>query len=241
MPDSEQLLLLPAHEQAQFIRRGDLSPRDLVESQLARILKVDPYLNAYASVYEREALAAGDLASAQAADGRFLSPLHGVTVAVKDNFDIVGRVTTAGSRSRKNVVAKTTALAIERLVAAGVIVLGKTNTVEFAYGSWGTNAHMGTPRNPWNQAEHYVPGGSSSGSGVAVAAGLASLALGSDTGGSVRIPASMCGIVGLKPTRGRVSTHGLVPLSRNLDSIGPMTRSVEDAAAAPGHSRPPKF
>src|SRR5438876_8055363 len=111
-----------------------------------------------------------------------------------------------------------------------MIVVGKTRTVEFAMGSWGTNTHLGTPRNPWDLSVHRTPGGSSSGSGVAVAAALAPVAIGTDTGGSVRLPAAWCGIVGLKVTAGRISTHGVLPLSSTLDTLGPMTRSVEDAA-----------
>lgn len=230
-PQSDQdLLFLPAYQQAALIRRGELSPRELVDLHLAQIAALDPHFLAYEEVYEREARQAADLAAIQAAEGRLLGPLHGVTVAVKDLFDLAGHVTTAGSRSRMNAVAAGTASAIEQLTASGIIVLGKVKTVEFAYGSWGTNALMGTPRNPWSREKQLVPGGSSSGSAVAIAAGLASVALGSDTGGSVRIPASMCGIVGLKTTAGRISTRGVVPLSRTLDTVGPLVRSVEDAA-----------
>src|SRR5690606_30347696 len=123
-----------------------------------------------------------------------------------------------------------TATVVERLLAAGAVVLGKTHMVEFAFGGWGTNPVCGTPRNPWDLRTHRVPGGSSSGSGVAVAAGLAPAALGSDTGGSVRIPAAVNGITGLKTTFGLVSLHGAVPLSATLDTVGPMTRSAADAA-----------
>jgi aspartyl-tRNA(Asn)/glutamyl-tRNA(Gln) amidotransferase subunit A len=228
--EATERLFLSAREQGELIHRRLLSPRELLEDHLTRIAALDPFYGAYADVYAGEARAAADLAAAQAAEGRFLSPLHGVPVAVKDIIDIAGRVTTAGSKSREKVIAVTSAPVIERLAAAGMLVLGKTKTVEFAYGSWGTNAQMGVPRNPWARETHHVPGGSSSGSAVAVAAGLAATALGTDTGGSVRIPASMCGLVGLKPTRGLVPTRGVVPLSRTLDSVGPLTRTVEDAA-----------
>jgi aspartyl-tRNA(Asn)/glutamyl-tRNA(Gln) amidotransferase subunit A len=127
-------------------------------------------------------------------------------------------------------VSPVTATLAERLITAGMIVIGKTHTVEFAMGSWGTNTHMGTPRNPWDLAVHRTPGGSSSGSGVAVGAGLAPAAIGTDTGGSVRLPAAWCGTVGLKVTAGRISTFGVLPLSFTLDTPGPLTRSVEDAA-----------
>ena len=137
---------------------------------------------------------------------------------------------------RSHIVATATSVVVERLLAAGAIVLGKTHMTEFASGSWGTNSVTGTPRNPWDPQCHRVPGGSSSGSAVAVAAGLAPAAIGSDTGGSVRIPASLCGIVGLKPTFGRISLEGIVPLSPSLDSIGPLTRCVEDAPYWSWHS-----
>ena len=151
-------------------------------------------------------------------------------IALKDLIDLEGRVTTGGSKVWAERVSPVTATLAERLIAAGMIVLGKTHTVEFAMGSWGTNTHMGTPRNPWDLAVHRTPGGSSSGSGVAVGAGLAPVAIGTDTGGSVRLPAAWCGIVGLKVTAGRISTYGVLPLSTTLDTPGPMARSVEDAA-----------
>jgi aspartyl-tRNA(Asn)/glutamyl-tRNA(Gln) amidotransferase subunit A len=141
-----------------------------------------------------------------------------------------GRVTTGGSKVWLERVSPVTATLAERLIAAGMIVLGKTHTVEFAMGSFGTNTHLGTPRNPWDLAVHRTPGGSSSGSGVAVAAGLTPAAIGTDTGGSVRLPAAWCGTVGLKVTAGRISTYGVLPLSSTLDTPGPLVRSVEDAA-----------
>src|SRR5690606_18944884 len=135
----------------------------------------------------------------------------------------------AGSQAWRQRRSSFTATAVRRLLDAGMVILGKTHMVEFAFGGWGTNPVMGTPRNPWDLACHRIPGGSSSGSGVAVAAGLAPAALGSDTGGSVRIPAALNGITGLKTTRGLISLHGAVPLSHTLDSIGPMTRDAHDA------------
>jgi aspartyl-tRNA(Asn)/glutamyl-tRNA(Gln) amidotransferase subunit A len=153
-----------------------------------------------------------------------------VPIALKDLVDMQGRVTTGGSKVWKDRVSPVTATLAERLIGAGMIVLGKTHTVEFAMGSFGTNTHMGTPRNPWDLVVHRTPGGSSSGSGVAVAAGLAPVAIGTDTGGSVRLPAGWCGVVGLKVTVGRISTFGVLPLSFTLDTPGPLARSVEDAA-----------
>jgi aspartyl-tRNA(Asn)/glutamyl-tRNA(Gln) amidotransferase subunit A len=153
-----------------------------------------------------------------------------VPVALKDLVDLEGRVTTGGSKVWEKRVSAVTATLARKFISAGMIVLGKTHTVEFAMGGWGTNTHMGTPRNPWDQQVHRTPGGSSSGSGVAVSAGLTPAAIGTDTGGSVRLPASWCGIVGLKVTAGRISTYGVLPLSSTLDTPGPMTRSIEDAA-----------
>jgi aspartyl-tRNA(Asn)/glutamyl-tRNA(Gln) amidotransferase subunit A len=149
---------------------------------------------------------------------------------VKDLIDIEGRITTGGSAIWRDRRADRTATLARRLMAQGLIVIGKTHTVEFAMGGWGTNAHMGTPWNPWDMEVARTPGGSSSGSGVAVAAGLVPWAIGTDTGGSVRLPASWCGLTGLKTTIGRVSTDGILPLSPTLDTPGPMTRSADDAA-----------
>src|SRR5687767_15128365 len=173
--------------------------------------------------------------AAEAADkairsGHAVGPLHGVPIALKDLVDLEGRVTTGGSKVWAKRVSPVTATLARRLVSAGMVVLGKTHTVEFAMGGWGTNTHMGTPRNPWDLSVHRTPGGSSSGSGVAVAAGLAPAAIGTDTGGSVRVPAAWNGIVGLKVTAGRISTYGVLPLSFTLDTPGPLTRTVEDAA-----------
>jgi aspartyl-tRNA(Asn)/glutamyl-tRNA(Gln) amidotransferase subunit A len=207
-----------------------LSPVDVVEALLERIRKRDAALHAYIAVHEAEARLAAEAADKAIRSGHRVGPLHGVPIALKDLVDLQGRVTTGGSKVWKDRVSPVTATLAERLVAAGMIVLGKTHTVEFAMGSFGTNTHLGTPRNPWDLAVHRTPGGSSSGSGVAVAAGLAPVAIGTDTGGSVRLPAGWCGVVGLKVTAGRISTFGVLPLSSTLDTPGPLARSVEDAA-----------
>ena len=207
-----------------------LSPVDVMDALLARIEKRDPVLHSYIAVYAADARLAAEAADKAIRSGHRVGPLHGVPIALKDLVDLEGRVTTGGSKVWANRVSTVTATLAERLIAAGMIVIGKTHTVEFAMGSWGTNTHMGTPRNPWDLRVHRTPGGSSSGSGVAVAAGLAPAAIGTDTGGSVRVPAGWCGIVGLKVTAGRVSTWGVLPLSSTLDTPGPLTRSVEDAA-----------
>jgi aspartyl-tRNA(Asn)/glutamyl-tRNA(Gln) amidotransferase subunit A len=207
-----------------------LSPVDAVDALLERIRKRNAALHAYIAVYEADARLAAEAAEKAARAGHRVGPLHGVPIALKDLVDMQGRVTTGGSKVWQERVSTVTATLAERLIAAGMIVLGKTHTVEFAMGSFGTNTHMGTPRNPWDRTVHRTPGGSSSGSGVAVAAGLAPAAIGTDTGGSVRLPAAWCGLVGLKVTAGRISTYGVLPLSTTLDTPGPLARSVEDAA-----------
>ena len=206
-----------------------LSPVDVVEALLERIRKREA-LHAYIAVYEHDARLAAEAADKAIRSGHRVGPLHGVPIALKDLVDMEGRVTMGGSKVWQGRVSPVTATLAERLISAGMVVLGKTHTVEFAMGSFGTNTHLGTPRNPWDLRVHRTPGGSSSGSAVAVAAGLAPVAIGTDTGGSVRLPAAWCGIAGLKVTAGRISTHGVLPLSSTLDTPGPMARSVEDAA-----------
>jgi aspartyl-tRNA(Asn)/glutamyl-tRNA(Gln) amidotransferase subunit A len=207
-----------------------LSPVDVVDALLARIASRDPELHAFVTVYAEGARLAAQAADRAIRSGHRIGPLHGIPVALKDLVELEGRVTTGGSKAWADRVSPVTAALAERLVGAGMIVLGKTQTVEFAMGGYGTNAQMGTPWNPWDLRVHRTPGGSSSGSGVAVAAGLVPAAIGTDTGGSVRLPAAWCGIVGLKVTVGRIPVHGILPLSSSLDTPGPMTASVEDAA-----------
>lgn len=217
-------------ELAQGLAEGRYSSVELARHYLDRIDRANPTLGAYVSV-DRE----GALRLAEAADARrragygLLGPLDGLPVAVKDLCDIQGQITTAGSQAWRERRSEVTATAVTRLLDAGMVVLGKTHMVEFAFGGWGTNPVMGTPRNPWDLTRARIPGGSSSGSGVAVAAGLAPAALGSDTGGSVRIPAALNGITGLKTTRGLISLYGAVALSHTLDSIGPLTRDTRDS------------
>src|ERR671918_779706 len=182
-----------------------LSPVEVLEALLDRIRRRQPALHAFVTVYEADARLAAEAADRAIRAGHRVGPLHGVPIALKDLVDMQGRVTTGGSKVWHDRVSTVSATLAERLIAAGMIVLGKTHTVEFAMGSFGTNTHLGTPRNPWDPAVHRTPGGSSSGSGVAVAAGLAPVAIGTDTGGSVRLPAAWCGVVGLKVTAGRIS------------------------------------
>ena len=228
--DTDAVAYTPIHLLAEHLRSGALSASGLLDTYLQRIRRHGEKLHAFIAVYENEARAAAALADRAFKSGQKLGPLHGIPIALKDLIDIEGRTTTGGSLFWRDRVSLVTATAAQRLRAAGMIVLGKTHMVEFAFGAWGTNKAMGTPWNPWDLSTARVPGGSSSGSAVAVAAALAPAAIGSDTGGSVRAPAGLCGIVGLKTTVGRISNHGVLMLSETLDTLGPMTRDVEDAA-----------
>jgi aspartyl-tRNA(Asn)/glutamyl-tRNA(Gln) amidotransferase subunit A len=220
----------PLSELAARLARGEVSSRQIVAACLERIDAHNGKLHAFVEVWREDALAAADAADRERRAGRVRGPLAGLPVALKDLLHIAGRQTTAGSKSWLGRISRTTATCVTRLVDRGMIPLGKTHLVEFAFGGWGRNAPMGAPWNPWDLAVHRVAGGSSSGSAVAVAAGLVPAALGSDTGGSVRIPSALCGLTGFKPTYGLVSLHGVVPLAATLDSIGPLARTVEDAA-----------
>src|SRR5262245_20821586 len=222
--------LPPAHVLLSEIGARRLSPVDLVDALLEQIRTQDRKLHAFVEVFAEEARLAAEAADKAIRSGHQIGPLHGIPIALKDLIEIEGRVTTGGSEVWRERRSRVTATLARRLIAAGLIVIGKTHTVEFAMGGWGTNRHRGTPWNPWDPAVARTPGGSSSGSGVAVAAGMAPWAIGTDTGGSVRVPASWCGLTGLKTTIGRVSTFGILPLSPTLDTPGPMARSVEDAA-----------
>ncbi len=223
--------LLSAHELSLAYAAKRLSPVEVVDALLARIAKLDDKLNAWIDVYGDEARASAIEADKAIRAGKSMGVFHGVPIAIKDIIDIEGRITTGGSATRLNhPPAASSATVVRRALADGMIVLGKTHTVEFACGAWGTNQHMGTPWNPWDMKVARTPGGSSSGSGVAVAARMTPLALGTDTGGSVRQPASWCGITGLKTTIGRISTFGILPLAPTLDTPGTMARTVRDAA-----------
>src|SRR5437870_2314711 len=221
---------LPAHRLAAEIAARRLSPVDIVEALLSRIEALNPKLHAFIDVYADDTRLAAEAAAKAIRSGHAVGPLHGVPIALKDLIDLEGRVTTGGSMVWRDRRSPATATLARRLIAAGMIGFGKTQTVEFAMGGWGTNQHLGTPWNPWDPELARTPGGSSSGSGVAVASGMAPWAIGTDTGGSVRLPASWCGLSGLKTTIGRVSTYGILPLAPSLDTPGPMARCVEDAA-----------
>ena len=229
-PSTPDFAFLPASVLAAEIGAQRLSPVTVVEALLDRIAAHDAKLHAFVEVYADEARLAAEAAGKAIRAGHAVGPLHGVPIALKDLIDLEGRITTGGSRVWRDRRSPVTATIARRFLAAGMIVLGKTHTVEFAMGGWGTNQHCGTPWNPWDMAVARTPGGSSSGSGVAVAAGFAPWAIGTDTGGSVRLPASWCGLSGLKTTIGRVSTHGILPLAPTLDTPGPIARTVEDAS-----------
>jgi aspartyl-tRNA(Asn)/glutamyl-tRNA(Gln) amidotransferase subunit A len=224
------LTVLPAHVLAAEISARRLSPVDLVDATIAKIRTSDPKLHAFVETYFDDARLAAEGADKAIRSGHSVGPLHGIPIALKDLVEMEGRVATGGSKAWEGRRASRTATLARRLVQAGMIVIGKTHTVEFALGGWGTNQHMGTPWNPWDLRTHRIPGGSSSGSGVAVAARMVPWAIGTDTGGSVRLPASFCGVTGLKTTIGRVSTYGVLPLAPTLDTPGPITRNIEDAA-----------
>ena len=220
----------PAAELARTIAARELRSEELIEHLLERIERFDPKLHAFVDVYADDARSAAAAADRAIDAGHGVGPLHGVPVALKDLVDIEGRITTGGSKIWESRVSPVTATLARRLISAGMIVIGKTHTVEFAMGGWGTNRMLGTPWNPWDAGTHRAPGGSSAGSGVAVAAGMAPWAIGTDTGGSVRLPSGWCNLAGLKTTIGRVSVHGVLPLAPTLDTPGPMCRTVEDAA-----------
>jgi aspartyl-tRNA(Asn)/glutamyl-tRNA(Gln) amidotransferase subunit A len=220
--------LLSAAEAGHAFAARTLSPVELLGALLARIDRLDPKLNAFIRLDAEAAMAAAREAEREIAAGRRRGPLHGIPVGIKDIIDVVGLPTTCHSRILLDNVASADAVVVAKLRAAGAIVIGKLSTHEFAIGGPSLDLPFPPARNPWNTAHH--PGGSSSGSGAGVAAGLFPLALGTDTGGSVRNPASACGIVGLKPTYGRVSRRGVFPLSFTLDHVGPLTRTVTDAA-----------
>ena len=215
-------------EAAAALRARRVSAVELLQAQIARARAVQPAINAFIRIDEEAAMAHARALDSEAARGHFRGTLHGVPMAHKDMFYRAGLVTTCGSAIRRDTRSNTTATALERLDAAGAVDFGTLNMAEFAYGPTGHNVHFGAARNPWNTA--HITGGSSSGSGAAVAARATFGALGSDTGGSVRLPASLCGITGLKVSYGRVSRAGAMPLSYSMDTIGPLARTALDCA-----------
>ena len=225
---ASELPLLDLSEASRAVQKKEVSPVELTRACLARIERLNPKLNAFITVTDTSALEEARKAEAEIARGEWKGPLHGIPVAVKDLLETAGVKTTAASVVLKDYVPSEDAEVIRRLKSAGAILLGKLNLHEFAYGGSGILGHFGPARNPWNTA--HVTGGSSSGSAAAVAACLCYGAIGTDTAGSIRLPAACCGITGLKPTYGLVSARGVIPLSWSLDHVGPMTRTAADAA-----------
>jgi aspartyl-tRNA(Asn)/glutamyl-tRNA(Gln) amidotransferase subunit A len=217
---------------APHIRKGQYSPVELTRAFLERIARLQPSLNAFITVTSDLALKQARQAEKEISKGHYRGILHGIPISVKDLFYTAGIRTTAGSKILRRFIPKENAALVDRLLAAGAILLGKTNLHEFAFGATNVNPHYGPVHNPWDLSR--VSGGSSGGSAAAVSAGLCLASLGTDTGGSIRLPAAACGIVGLKPTFGLVPTHGVIPLSFSLDHVGPLCRCVEDAALVLG-------
>lgn len=213
---------------APLLAKRQLSPRELLESLLCHIQQHEPQINAFITIDVERARAQALRAEAEIRRGRSRGPLHGIPVAIKDNIWTAGVRATAGSKILADFVPVEDATVIRRLRRAGAVIIGKTNMSEFAYGATNNNQHYGATHNPWNLER--TTGGSSGGSAAAVAAGFAFAALGTDTGGSIRIPSALCGVVGLKPTFGRVSAHGTLPLVPAHDHVGPIARSVTDLA-----------
>ena len=228
MTTATGLCYLTLDELAGRIRAKEVSPVDATEAVLERIERLNPKLNAYITVMTDQALAEARAAADEIASGHYRGPLHGVPIGVKDLCATKGVRTTAGSKILADWVPDEDATVVRKLREAGAVIVGKTHLHEYAFGATGINAHYGPARNPWDTSR--ITGGSSSGSGAGVAAGLCYAALGSDTGGSIRIPASLCGIAGIKATYGRVSLHDVVPLASSMDHVGPMARTVRDCA-----------
>jgi aspartyl-tRNA(Asn)/glutamyl-tRNA(Gln) amidotransferase subunit A len=228
MEASRRLACLSISQIAPLIEQRKISPAEVVDSVLQRIHELNRRLNAYIYVNSDEAQKAAKEAEHEIVHGRYRGPLHGIPIALKDNISTARIPTTAGSKILKDFVPTHDASVVRRLRRAGMIVVGKTNMSEFAYGATTNNAHFGRTVNPWDTQR--TAGGSSGGSAAAVAACMATASLGTDTGGSIRIPSALCGVVGLKPTYGRVSRHGVVPLAATFDHVGPLARSVMDVA-----------
>jgi aspartyl-tRNA(Asn)/glutamyl-tRNA(Gln) amidotransferase subunit A len=225
---TEELCFQSIADLARMIRNREVSPVEVVEAYLARVDRLNPVLNAFITVIHDHARAAAKQAEGEIAQHRYRGPLHGVPIGIKDILDTAGVVTTHGSSFFRTNVPSEDAASVERLKQAGAIAIGKCNTHEFAAGSTTNNPWYGAARNPWSLERS--PGGSSGGSAAAVAAGMAAGAIGTDTGGSVRSPAACCGVVGLKPTYGRVSLRGVYPNAPSLDHVGPLARSARDVA-----------
>ena len=226
--DTLEICYMSAGDLSKLVQNKEISPVEIIEAHLTRIDATEPVLNSFITLLADEARGAALQAEKDIQAGRYKGPLHGIPVALKDLYDTGGVRTTSGSRIFDNFIPTEDCTVAAKFQQAGAILVGKLNMHPFAYGPTGENLDYGHMHNPWNP--DMVTGGSSGGSGSAAAAGQCTITTGSDTGGSIRIPAALCGIVGLKPTYGLVSRHGLTALSWSLDHPGPMTRTVEDAA-----------
>jgi aspartyl-tRNA(Asn)/glutamyl-tRNA(Gln) amidotransferase subunit A len=224
----EVLISRPIHQLAPLLQKKEISPVELFDAAVERIYQLQPKLNSFITITEEEGRKAATEAESEIRKGQYRGPLHGIPISIKDLFATRGVRTTAGSKVLAKWIPDFDATAVARLHQAGMVLVGKTNMHEFAYGVTNDNPHYGPARNPWDPTR--VPGGSSGGSAAAVASSQCTASLGSDTGGSIRTPAAVCGVVGLKPTYGRVSRYGAIPLAWSLDHVGPLTKSVEDAA-----------
>lgn len=225
---SSDMAMLSLAEASRLLKQKEVSPVELVDAVLNRIASEQEKLNAFITILHEEAKKAARVHESEILRNGQRSPLHGIPVALKDLFYTKGIRTTAGSKILAEFIPDYNSTVAERLELAGSILVGKTNTHEFAYGPSTESSYYGPTRNPWNLSK--IPGGSSGGSGAAVAAGMAYMAMGTDTGGSIRIPACLCGVVGFKPTYGTVSLYGIIPLSSSFDHPGPLARSVADVA-----------
>lgn len=216
------------HQLMALLQTQQITAKALAQAYLDKIARENPSIHAYVETYATEAMNEAHQADIRIQSGT-AGPFCGIPYAVKDMIDVKGKRTGLGSKSSASYTAHDDALVVKRLRAAGMVMLGKVHTVEFAYGAWGTNQHLGAPKNPHKTDQHYITGGSSNGSGAAVAAQLAPWALGTDTGGSIRIPSSFCGLTGLRPTLGLIPTAGIKELAPSLDTVGPLARCVQDA------------
>jgi aspartyl-tRNA(Asn)/glutamyl-tRNA(Gln) amidotransferase subunit A len=228
LPMTEELMSRPIAELAPLLRERAISPVELFDATLRRIHRLQPKLNSFITITEEEGRKAALRAEDEIQRGQYRGPLHGIPISVKDLFATRGVRTTAGSKILGNWTPDFDATAVAKLHEAGTVMIGKTHMHEFAYGVTSDNPHYGPARNPLDATR--VPGGSSGGSGAAVASSQCAASLASDSGGSIRIPSAICGVVGLKPTYGRVSRHGAIPLAWSLDHVGPIAKTVEDAA-----------
>lgn len=225
---TNELITKPIEELSFLIKNKQLTPVDLADAVIRQAEKYNGQINAYISKTADNAREIAGKLEKEIMDGHYRGPLHGIPLAIKDNFYVKGEVTTMGSQIQKDFLPNYTATIVSKMIGAGSIFTGKLNMHEYAYGGTTNNPHFGPTRNPWDLSK--IPGGSSGGSAAALATNMTIASVGTDTAGSIRIPAAACGVVGLKPTFGKVSKYGVFPLSWSLDHVGPMTKTVKDAA-----------